>query len=272
VIGTTSPPRRLRIGDVRVHRVHATTDRVPLVSPLDAAGLLWAFFVTEGAILVGSDGPTKKVVAGEGIFVVDGEGVTATALEATRVLGVAMPQELFTDVRVPDAHLVVIKRDSALVAPVTSFLNQVDEADDATSTQGRFVLERLVQGMLIGVLIENLGATRAGLPDIGIFERATFFIETRHDLGDLSSRVVAEHVRLSVRQLERLFSANGTTVGREIRRVKVWYAIELLRDEQRSGLSVDQIATFAGFSSGSSLARAFANEGLPAPGSYRRTV
>lgn len=86
---------------------------------------------------------------------------------------------------------------------------------------------------------------------------------------DCTAAHIAAELNVSLRNLEREFQQRGETVRRAVRDARIQHAIDLLRDPTRSGLTVSQIATFSGFSSGSALARAMASAEYGTPKSYR---
>lgn len=124
--------------------------------------------------------------------------------------------------------------------------------------------------MVIGVAVEALNLQPARDAS-DLFQRANSVIEARLSDPSLSPRSVAEQLNISLRQLERVFQANGTTIEHRIRAVRVEYAVCLLRDAAYDSMTVTTIARHAGFSNGSSLARALGREGYPSPARIRRT-
>lgn len=102
--------------------------------------------------------------------------------------------------------------------------------------------------------------------------RALSVILRMHADPALSSRRIAEAVNLSVRQLERQFHAQGTTIAREVRHARLDAAVRLLSEDPTGMFSIDEIAHRVGFSGGSPLARAMVREGLPAPSVVRMGV
>ena len=83
-----------------------------------------------------------------------------------------------------------------------------------------------------------------------------------HFVPDLALDTVAQHMRLSGRGLTRRLSAEGTSFRRLLYEIRMEIAVHHLR---YSGLPVDTIADFTGFSCASSLRRAVKNwTGKPA--------
>ena len=88
--------------------------------------------------------------------------------------------------------------------------------------------------------------------------------------SDLTPAVVAEHFRMSLRYLHKLFARSGTTFGRFVLRCRLRRArIAVLVDPQRPLLD---IGLACGFQSASHFTRCFRREFGMTPGAMRRLV
>jgi len=161
---------------------------------------------------------------------------------------------------------------SPLLGPVSDFIVGAGEAvDPGLNGFSTYHFEHLLREMFLGLLI---GTNR---PTLSVGRREPFTealaaIVVRCSDPTLTPAVVAQDVRLSLRQLQRQFRERGTTIGREIRRTRVEQALTVLRDRTRDALSIDEVAESVGFSGGSSLARAMAAEGHVSPTRAARTA
>lgn len=101
----------------------------------------------------------------------------------------------------------------------------------------------------------------------GTSEKAKQFIEENYRDSQLSVSVLCEELGVSASYLSRLYKERyGTTVTREITRIRLKKAKELLNDTDRS---VSEIAEETGFSNGSVFNKVFKKwEGIT-PGRYR---
>ncbi|WP_307362410.1 helix-turn-helix transcriptional regulator [Microbacterium murale] len=162
--------------------------------------------------------------------------------------------------------------ESPLLAPVVDFIVRAGDAvDPDLNGFSAYHFEHLLQEMFVGLLIEtNRPALALGHPQP--FTDALAVIVVRCSDPLLTPAAVAQDVRLSLRQLQRVFRERGTTIGRELRRARVEQAIAVLRDQKRDVLSIDRVAEMVGFSSGSSLARAMAAEGHVSPTRAARSL
>lgn len=199
-------------------------------------------------------------------------GLELTAVEDSELFVIDAPTELVTQTfgtRLPSAAF-AIARDSQLLRPTISFAAQLlNDHSGEFSGLSSYYIERLLQEMLLGLLVD---AKRIAKAPTGSdpFLLAQAVIQVRLSDPNLNTDEIAAEVRLSRRQLERLFHKNGLSVAGHVRRVRVEAAAEMLRDPSHSALGVDQIARYVGFSSGSSLARAMSAEGFGAPSSMRK--
>lgn len=188
--------------------------------------------------------------------------------EAT--VAVLRPVELVS-VSLPASHNGVapgvrrVSGNRALIGGVLSF---------AADVAGAPVREDAVQDAHIEALLGDMVARLAAEGDVQDapepLRQATAAILRAYPDPHLGSRRIAEAANLSVRQLERLFRAQGTSIAAEVRRVRIDAAVRLIADDPAGSSSIDEIARRIGFSGGSSLARAMVREGLPAPSALRK--
>jgi AraC-like DNA-binding protein len=227
--------------------------------------------VTNGHVEVRASGRPHRFATGDAFLVEHGDILHAAAAEDTEVLSIVVPRDTLATVAPVPGEVRRISPSGALLAPTFAFARRAAETDaDALSSLSSYYTERLLQEMVIGVAVEALNLQPAR-DSSDLFQKAGSVIEARLSDGTLSPRSVAEQVNISLRQLERVFQANGTTVERRIRTARVNYAVALLRDAAYDAMTVTTIARHAGFSNGSSLARALGREGYPPPARVRRT-
>lgn len=90
-----------------------------------------------------------------------------------------------------------------------------------------------------------------------------------HEIG-LTPVTVARDLGISVRYLHHLFAKGGTTFGRELVRVRVGRARDLLSDRRCTDTPIGDIAARCGFAEASHFARCFRTGFGLAPSDYRR--
>jgi AraC-like DNA-binding protein len=186
------------------------------------------------------------------------------------VLSLRLPADVTAGIQLPEAPVFRIDTKGALYAPFVDFaVRSASQPEVEPSTFSAYYFERLLQEMVIGVLVDSARA-RAVPRSTETFTLAVSIVTAQLADQSLTAASVAHELNTSLRQLQRHFRSRGTTVEREIRRLRVEHAASLLVDRSYDGLTVDQVAQFSGFASGSSLARAMAAEGLASPAKLRR--
>lgn len=233
-------------------------------------GYVHLHIVAGGNLTQGSVADARDQLSVGSAFFTRGAGLTLRTSEDCRLITVSVPSDLFPGSNGYELEGVqVVRRDSGLLPPVRAFIAQARGIDAAElSGVGRYYLERLLQEMVLAlaVKVDRL----AGVPRTpDAFARALMIIAAQCADPELSAASIARHLNLSLRQLERVFHDRATTIGVEVRRARVEHALALLRNPDYDALSVDQIATYSGFSNGSSLARAMRAAGHPSPSSVR---
>lgn len=195
---------------------------------------------------------------------------SVAAKNGATVTTLGIPSVAAKDLPLPEASAWTIA-ESPLLAPVVDFIVRAGDAREPDLNGfSTYYFERLLQEMFLGLLIDTNRPAPALRPQHPLTHALAVIVGRCTDPA-LTPSAVAEEARLSLRQLQRLFSERGTTIGREIRRARVEQALTHLRGRQYDVLSIDQIAQFVGFSSGSSLARAMAAEGYASPTRAART-
>lgn len=158
---------------------------------------------------------------------------------------------------------------SALFWPFLTFAWSCATSGDRHTGLTLYFMERLLQEMLVGVVVSSL-RSQGGPAVSDVYSAALSVIAARVGDPDLRAASVAAELNTSIRTLQRQFSSRGTTMDRSIRRARVAHAVSLLEDPAYAALSIDQIGHACGLANGSSLARAFAAEGLASPSAVRR--
>ncbi|WP_162903770.1 helix-turn-helix domain-containing protein [Leucobacter sp. wl10] len=235
-------------------------------------GELHLIAVRQGGLSLVSPIGGRALRAGEAVLSLAEVFCEADARTGAEVVTISGPGELARDVRstlsacAPQA----LSAGSALLAPSLAFALRAAQTPEATRSRlGDYYVERLLQEMLQGLLADTSRVERTPRPLKDPFRQAVSVLAAQFTDPDLASAGVAEAVNLSRRQLEREFSRRGTTIRRELRRIRVERAVKMLRDPDYALLTVGQVARHVGFSGASSLARAMAQEGYDSPSKLR---
>lgn len=184
------------------------------------------------------------------------------------VLIVAAPRQVFSQIPQVATDLTIV-HDGGLLSPLTSFAQSLLAQQIPMSPTAGYFAERLLQEMLLGVAVDTVRSAPSTKMRDDPHVTALAMIDVRCGDSALSPAQVARDCRLSLRQLERVFARHGHTVSQAIRAARLRHAREMLTDPSYSALAIDQLARHAGFSGGSSLARAMRDEGWPSPSRLR---
>jgi AraC family transcriptional regulator of adaptative response / methylphosphotriester-DNA alkyltransferase methyltransferase len=102
-----------------------------------------------------------------------------------------------------------------------------------------------------------------------LFDEAVATIERSYADTDVSLASVARSIATSRRQLQRVFSEHGTSFRRELQRVRMTRAAELLRDR---ALPVATVARAVGYRQPAQFSKAFRRHHGHPPSALRRTT
>lgn len=238
--------------------------------PIRGEATAWLHIACEGVLEFLPRGGHGDVVAPGAVVIRTGAAHRMRALRESQLVSLRFPDEVLVGLGVEDDTAAVAASDSALLQPLAHFAARAARsAPDEASSLAAYYFERLLQEMVIGLVVD--AARSHAVPRAPEhFTLALSLITAQLADTDLSPASIARELNTSLRQLQRRFRERDTTVEREIRRARVAYAVRLLRDRSYDALSVDEVARFAGFSGGSSLARALAGEGEAPPAQVRK--
>lgn len=259
-------------GSVRIADTHfaqyATADLHARTSTHEP--LLGLHIVRTGSVVVNTS-TTEAAVFTSGTAFVTQRATQVAARRGTFLTTLDVPASVAKGIPLPHSHAWEIQK-SPLSVPAVEFIVSAGDTEDLDLNGfSAYYFERLLQEMFLGLLIDTNRPSPAARPPHPLTHALAVIVGRCTDRA-LTPAAVAEEVRLSLRQLQRLFHERNTTIGREIRRARVDQALTYLRDRQYDVLSTDQVAEFVGFSSGSSLARAMAAEGHPSPARAARSA
>jgi AraC-like DNA-binding protein len=271
--GKPQRSRRAVFGSVTLDSYTLPPGRVLLPAPNERFDSLRLHVVERGEIAIRdtsiNQSPLLHVSEGSALLMIDPLRVEAHAGDGSAVLTVSAPTALADGVMMhPGDGTRVIPRTAPLLRPTTAFFREASRMTSDLSSFNHYFFEKLLQEMILALAVDVVGLTPSVRATDHVAAAMAIIAAQRSDPA-LRASGVARELNLSLRQLERLFQAKGTTVGVEIRRARVEYAAALLVAPEYKTLTVDQVARYAGFSNGSSLARAMASQGYSRPTSLR---
>lgn len=273
---TSRPESRARtlatFGTVRIHELvmPAGAARPSFTPPPGPVGL---HHVQSGAVRFETADGEQIFQQGDAFVMASNAVPRCAAIGDLHLLSILVPAQVVEGVGAPaPGEVRAVSSDSALLEPAIDFARRAVAVDvDALTGFSSYYFERLLQEMVIGVLVEGVRTVRVP-QDPGLYGSALAVIVAQRSDAALTPGSIARQIRISLRQLQRVFSARGTTVEREIRRARVEHARDLLTDRAYDAMSIDEVGRYSGFAGGSSLARAMAAEGMPSPARLRRST
>lgn len=201
-------------------------------------------------------------------LVVSDPAAMPSLLPARRHLTVTFPADVLQGIGLEDVGALALDVGSALFWPFLTFAWACATGESRQTGLTLYYTERLLQEMVAGIVVASLRGDRARSTDQG-YAAALSIIAARVGDPDLTPATVAAELNTSLRSLQRQFASHATTMDRSIRKARVAYAVSLLEDAMYRSLTIERIAHVCGLANGSSLARAFASEGLAAPTAVR---
>lgn len=227
------------------------------------------------AVLFPSDGtpvPTAQDASQQplGLFLPPGVAQTLSWDAGAEVLVVWVPELLlqeFTEGGTPDAAMLYA---SPLTIGFRTFAQAVVRHGDEGSSMSQYAIERLLAEMTFGALVEQQSVETGQRPS-SLLERARSVMLMHRENPRFSTPQLAAELHISPRQLQRAFAHAGIRPGDLLRRMRVELAESMLRNPLYSGLTIDEVSRYAGFTSALQLRRALQAEGSPSPTALRRS-
>lgn len=263
---------RARFGDLRISRTSVAHGGV-MVPPRPDSESVRVHFFESGELRYrdarSTDADAALISAGQALISTDPATLEVTSREEYRVTSIAIPRATVTGVGLDPPALQHIPATSALLDPIAGFISRAALITDIEATGfSRYYFERLLQEMVLSLLIDSASAHHLPRPS-ETFALAMAIIAAQYADPALSAHNMAAELKMSLRQLERVFRERGTTLTGEVRRARLEQAVTLLRDTDYRSLTIDEIGRYVGFSGGSSLARALSRDGWAPPARIR---
>ncbi|MGC0368413.1 helix-turn-helix domain-containing protein [Microbacterium sp. SLBN-111] len=186
-------------------------------------------------------------------------------------LTLSFPAAVFQGIGLDAVGALAVDVGSALFWPFLTFAWVCATAERRQTGLTLYYTERLLQEMVVGVVVASLRGEQARIVTED-YSAALSIIAARVGDPGLTPAAIAAELNTSLRSLQRQFASRGTTLDRSIRAARVGHARSLLEDPVYDSLTIERVAHACGLANGSSLARAFAAEGLPSPAVVRATA
>lgn len=236
------------------------TPSVELVIPVDAT-----------IVVRGENREDLALRPDQAVYLVGARRYAVYSSRRCTALAVAMPTAALEEYTGSAGSLGTIQ-ESAVLAPTKKFLLGTLENTHSLERLSAYFLEKLVLEMVASLLLESRGAGSMAAPSAGLLDRAMSQIAGYRTDRELTPARLAHDLNISMRQLQRLFSAIGSTPSREIRRQRADLAVSMLTNPAFRVLNVSQVAQHSGFADASELRRAFESMGYSTPSEIRHAI
>jgi len=222
--------------------------------------------------VLGGDGESIEVPPGSLCFLHPHRATEVAAASAGTAMCAWVPWDALAEIESGMGAPSEVVAGSVLGRGLQAFLSSLLTQPSDPTVYTDYLVERLIVEMVFSVLVEAAPRVSGeGRKGSGV-DRARSLMLVRRADQDFGVAALARDMHLSVRQLQRLFAAEGSAPAEELRRIRVELARELMNDADYAPLGIAEIAEHSGFADAAGLRRAFALAGLPSPRTVRRAV
>lgn len=260
------------VGDISLMETDQSAFRSVRRADATEDGILSIGVVTSGRVQMERSERNTEVVPTGGAYVLRSWSTwTVEMSDATRGTVVRIPEDRLRDrgIRVrPDR--VRLDGATSLAAPLAAFVSSVVRRDWQPTAVGEEVIARAVEDLVVGMLLETDGYAMDS-EDLytGLRARAATVITREHRGSDLTPTVVAGHLGVSLRHLQRAHEQTGTTIAAAISAERTRSAALLLVAPGAMNLTLSEIARRCGFGSTFELRNQFRSAYGVLPSQYR---
>lgn len=222
-------------------------------------------FCSEGSLAFGDSAPRQ----GTGLLVNSTHDATLLWSQGAlaTIIWLTMDGVVGSSVRT-SPHPFVLPPTS-LAAGMHAFAASLVHHPDARMGVSDGLTERLLVEMAYGVLLEYRATDAAPHLAARTVRRARMLMVRNRADPQYGARDLAHDLHVSPRHLQRLFAREGTSPMSELRGLRAELALSLLRDPQYHALTIEQIATQAGFTNSAAMRRGLTAVGAPLPHAAR---
>ena len=174
------------------------------------------------------------------------------------VVSVFVPSRILDESADSSYQLPVVgNRSLMLSAPVREFVRSLSDEGVPVDRLPSYLVEKLILEMTMSLILETQGMSRVNTTvEQGLHARAMAYISAYKTDSELTPAKLASEMNISLRQLQRAFAADGSSITDELRRQRAETAVGLLTDPAYRHLDLGQVADYAGFANRAELRRA----------------
>lgn len=245
-------------GETAVYAMYVSAGESRVVGRPDLEGGVSLVFVMDGELALVEGSAGRPVCAERGDVWMFGRSAKfgLAVIADAQLVAVTLPAQVLTDFGLDQVQaLRALDPNSSMLTPVLGFLREVAVQDQDVPSVAAYFMEKLVHEMVGGIALENRGARFAATPDKGFFDQAMDYIAATAGDSCLTPATLAEALSLSLRQLQREFKRNNTSIAAVILQHRTELAVRHLKDPTLDVLPLEKIAEHSGFASAAQLRR-----------------
>jgi len=186
---------------------------------------------------------------------------------------VQLPKEKLL-ARLPNADMLVAQKIDGQSEIAKLVYNNIFAFSEFASTSdavvGSLVQDTLIDMIATGLAVNTTNTLELSSPEQQVLLRAKLFINENFHKPELDRNLVACKLGASVRQLNRLFEKENTSISRFIRQKRLTTVASELKDERFARLNISQIAGKNGFENFQHFSKCFRSYFGQSPREYRK--
>jgi AraC-like DNA-binding protein len=255
-------PSHVRFGDIIVGR-QSLPAGVTIVKPTekrDGRKLHLLFPLDSGIIVRSTPGTQDLVDRTDMAWLANWNPYSLYVANPCTAISLLVPARILDESADSSYELpIVASRELSLREPVREFVRALSADREPRERLPSYLVEKLLFEMTLSLLLETQGMRKiSATAEQSLHARAMAHIAAYKSDPDLTPGAVANTMNISLRQLQRAFAANHSSITDEIRRQRVEVAVSLLSDAAYRHLDLGQIAHHSGFGGPAELRRAIA--------------
>lgn len=256
------------VGDHAAYRVDVRRGSADRQATPDA-DLIRLVFVAAGSMSLtpkNPDEPPIRLLAGEALYALTSISAHVEWPVNSTLYVISVPYRRLTEAGVHlDAIAGKIEAPNSVLHPVMRFVEGVTAVDHPEDRFSQFVVQDLLASQLVAVMLASKHSDEAQprLP-VSLYQRALRLMIAHSADPEFTPTRLAKDLCASLRNLQRAFTREGTTVAGTLRNLRVDAARQLMSSPEGHSNSLESIAKQVGFTSRAALQRALrATDNVP---------
>ncbi|MEF2978745.1 AraC family transcriptional regulator [Subtercola sp. YIM 133946] len=240
----------------------------------DGRFLRLLFPIDAGVIVRSTPGSQDMVGRSDMAWLTNWNTYSLYVANPATVVSVLVPARILDESADSSRELPIVAASTLwLRNPVREFVRSITADGAPRERLPQYLVEKLIFEMTLSLLLETQGMSKiSATAERGLHARAMAYIAAYKSDTELTPAKVAGTMNISLRQLQRAFAAENSSITEEIRQHRVETAAGLLADPAYRHLDLTQIAQHAGFGSPAEMRRAIAAVHGCTPSQLRVTV